>query len=133
MPESKFLVSDREPVLSLFFILLVVMIGFLFIGPGIGLWVSSMFYEGNLLADLQKPNPDPSLFLPLMVTQGFTSLLGLIIIPFLYVKFSERKPLAPFFPREKDITKVLAIIPLLGICFLIAISPITEWNMNFQF
>lgn len=125
------LVSDREPVLSLFFILLVVLIGFLFIGPLIGLGVSSLFYEGNLLVELQ--NPDASLFLPLMVTQGVTSLIGLIIIPILYIKFSERKPISPFFPREKEITKVFTIIPLLGICFLVAISPITEWNMNFQF
>ena len=133
MPESKSLVSDREPFLSLFFILLVVLIGFLFIGPGIGLWVSSLFYEGDLLEEMLNPKPDASLFLPLMVTQGFTSLLGLIIIPLLYVKFSERKPIAPFFPREKEISKVFIIIPLLGICFLIAISPITEWNMTFQF
>ena len=133
MPESKSLVSDREPVLSLFFILLVVLIGFLFIGPLTGLWVTSLFYEGNLLAELQKPKPDASLFLPIMVTQGFTSLLGLIIIPILYLKFSEQKSIIPFFPREKEITKPLIIIPLLGICFLIAISPITEWNMNFQF
>jgi membrane protease YdiL (CAAX protease family) len=125
------LVSDREPVLSLFFILLVVLIGFLFIGPLIGLGVSSLFYDGNLLVELQ--NPDASLFLPLMVTQGITSLIGLIIIPLLYLKFSERKSITRFFPREKEIAKVLILIPLLGICFLVAISPITEWNMNFQF
>jgi membrane protease YdiL (CAAX protease family) len=127
------LVSDREPVLSLFFILLVVMIGFLFIGPLIGIWVSSLFYEGNLFVDMLNPKPDSSLFLPIMIAQGITGLVGLIIIPILYVKFSEHKPLSPFFPKEKDFTKVLAIIPLLGICFLIAISPITEWNMHFQF
>jgi membrane protease YdiL (CAAX protease family) len=127
------LVSDREPVLSLFFILLVVLIGFLFIGPMVGLGISSLFYDGNLLVDMLNPKPDRSLFLPVMVTQGITGLVGLIIIPILYVKFSERKPITPFFPREKEITKVLAIIPLLGICFLIAISPITEWNMHFQF
>ncbi|HEU5292356.1 MAG TPA: CPBP family intramembrane glutamic endopeptidase [Cyclobacteriaceae bacterium] len=125
------LVSDREPVLSLFFILLVVLIGFLFIGPLVGLGISALFYEGNLLVDLQDPNA--SMFLPLMVMQGITSLIGLIIIPLLYIKFIEHKPITPFFPREKEITKVLTIIPILGICFLVAISPITEWNMHFQF
>src|SRR5688572_8591286 len=128
---TQYLVSDREPVLSLFFILLVVLIGFIVIGPLIGLGVSSLFYEGNLLVDLQTP--DASLFLPLMVTQGITSLIGLIIIPLLYVKFSERKPIAPFFPTEGESAKALIIIPILAICFLVAISPITEWNMHFQF
>ena len=128
---TQFLVSDREPVLSLFFILLVVLIGFLFIGPLLGFGISALFYDGNLLADIQ--NPTPSIWLPMMVTQAVTSLVGLIIIPALYVKFSERKPLAPFFPREKEITKVFAMIILLGISFMVAISPITEWNMNFEF
>ena len=127
------IVSDRDPILSLFFILLVVLIGFLFIGPLIGLGISSLFYEGDLLAELQKAKPDASIFLPLMVTQGFTSLIGLIIIPILYLLYVEHKPLSPFFRRENDITKIFSIIPVLGICFLVAISPVTEWNMNFQF
>ncbi len=127
------LVSDRNPIVSLIFILLVLLIGFLAIGPGLGLGISSLFYDGNLLLELQKSPPDPSIFLPLMITQGITSLMGLIIIPILYLKFSERKSIVPFFQRERDITKVFAIIPLLGISFLVAISPITEWNMSFQF
>jgi membrane protease YdiL (CAAX protease family) len=99
----------------------------------VGLGVSSLFYEGDLLKELLKPNPDDSIFLPLMVTQGFTSLIGLIIVPILYLWFSEHKPLSPFFRRENDIAKIFSIIPVLGVCFLIAISPITEWNMTFQF
>jgi membrane protease YdiL (CAAX protease family) len=127
------LVSDRNPFVSLIFILLVLMFGFLAIGPGLGLAIASLFYEGNLLVELQKSPPDASIFLPLMITQGITSLVGLIIIPVLYLKFNERKSMVPFFHRENDVTKVFTIIPLLGICFLIAISPITEWNMTFQF
>jgi membrane protease YdiL (CAAX protease family) len=131
MKES--LVSDRQPIISLFFILLVVLIGFLFIGPLVGIAVSSLFYEGNLLIELQNPKPDPAIFLPLMVTQGFTSLIGLIIFPALYIKFVEHKPLVPFFNSEKDILKIVVIIAGVGLCFLVAISPVVEWNMNFQF
>jgi len=131
MKES--LVSDRHPIVSLFFILLVVLIGFLFIGPLVGIAVSSLFYEGNLLIELQNPKLDPSVFLPLMVTQGFTSLIGLIIFPALYVKFIEHKKLAPFFNYEADLFKILLIIAGIGLCFLIAISPVVEWNMRFQF
>jgi membrane protease YdiL (CAAX protease family) len=127
------LVSERQPIVSIFFILLVVLIGFLFIGPLVGLGISSLFYEGDLLVELLKANPDASIFLPLMVTQGFTSLIGLIIVPILYLKFIEHKPFLPFFRRESDVTKVFSMITVLGICFLIAISPITEWNMTFQF
>lgn len=131
MKES--LVSDKHPLVSIFFILLVVLIGFLFLGPLVGIAVSSLFYDGNLLQELQNPSPDASLFLPLMVTQGFTSLIGLIIFPVLYIRFVEHKPLAPFFSSEKDILKVIAIIVGVGLCFLVAISPLVEWNMKFQF
>lgn len=110
-----------------------VLVGFLAIGPAVGLAISSLFYDGNLMVELLKSPPDSSIFLPLMITQGFTSLIGLIIIPILYLKFSEHKSIVPFFQRERDITKIFTIIPLLGISFLIAISPITEWNMTFQF
>jgi membrane protease YdiL (CAAX protease family) len=127
------LVSDRNPIVSLMYILLVVLAGFLLIGPAIGLGVSSLFYEGNLLMDILKSPPDASIFLPLMITQGITSLIGLIVFPLLYLKFIEHKSILPFFQRERDITKVFVIIPLLGISFLIAISPITEWNMTFHF
>ena len=110
-----------------------VLVGFLAIGPALGLGVASLFYEGNLMVELLKYPPDPSIFFPLMIIQGITSLMGLIIIPILYLKFSEHKSIVPFFQRESDITKIFTIIPLLGISFLIAISPITEWNMSFQF
>lgn len=129
----KSLVSDRNPFVSIVFILLVLLVGFLGVGPALGLALASLFYEGSLLVELQKSPPDESIFLPLMITQGITSLVGLIIIPILYLKFNERKSIVPFFQRESDFTKVLTIIPLLGISFLIAISPIAEWNMTFQF
>ncbi len=127
------LVSDRNPIVSLIFILLMVMVGFIALGPALGLGISSLFYDGNLLVELIKSPPDSSIFFPLMITQGITSLMGLIIIPILYLRFSEHKSIVPFFQRERDITKIFIIIPLLGISFLIAISPITEWNMSFQF
>ena len=127
------LVSNRAPLNSIFIILLVVLIGFMAIGPLIGLAVASLFYDGNLLIDLQKSPANPDLFLPLLVTQGIASLIGLIIIPLLHLRINERKSIIPFFKREKDLVKVLMILPILGTCFLIAISPITEWNMHFQF
>jgi membrane protease YdiL (CAAX protease family) len=127
------LVSDRPPITSIFFILLVMLIGFLFVGPAIGLGVASLFYEGDLLTAIQAGTSDRSMFLPLMILQGITSLIGLIVGPLILLWFIEHKKLAPFFRREKDVTKIFAMIPVLGICFYIAISPVTEWNMNFHF
>lgn len=131
MQES--LVSNKHPLLSVLLILLVLFIGFVFIGPLIGFGISALFYEGNLLAELQSSKPDPAIFLPVMVTQGITSLLGLIIIPAIYVSKIEHKSLKPFFKQESDLLKTCALIVAIGLCFLVAMSPVVEWNMHFQF
>lgn len=131
MQES--LVSDRPPLLSVFLILLVLFVGFIFIGPLVGLGVSSLFYDGDLLVELQKNKPDPAIFLPVMIAQGITSLLGLIIIPALYILFVEHKSIKPFFQPEKDLLKTIVLIIAIGLCFLVAMSPVVEWNMHFQF
>jgi uncharacterized protein len=127
------LVSNKSPLLSVILIFVVVFIGFVFIGPFIGLGVASGFYDGNLLMDLQAKKTDPSLFFPLMITQGITSLIGLIVLPIVYLKFIEHKPFAPFFKTEADLLKSVGLIVGIGLSFLIAISPIAEWNMKFVF
>jgi membrane protease YdiL (CAAX protease family) len=127
------LVSNKNPFRSVILIFIVVFIGFVFVGPLIGLTIASGFYDGNLLVDLQSKKADPTLFLPLMITQGITSLLGLIVMPLLYLKFIEHKPFAPFFKTESDLIKSLVLIVGIGLSFLIAISPVAEWNMKFVF
>lgn len=126
------LVSDRHPVFSMLLIMIMVGVGFLLIGPGVGLAVASLFFEGNLLTALQA-NPDVTLFTPLMITQGFAGLLGLIVIPSLYIVFFEQKSLQPFFRFDEPWIVILAVIMAAGISFQVALSPVIEWNMNFQF
>lgn len=132
MHMSNSLVSDKHPLLSMLFIILIVGVGFLLIGPGVGLAVASLFYEGDLLSEILS-NPDYSLFTPLMVTQGFASLLGLIVLPALYVTAIERKPWQAFFSTRQDWVIVIPVLVACGIAFQVALSPVVEWNMNFQF
>jgi len=127
------LVSDRNPLVSVILILLTVLIGFTFLGPMIGLGVASLFYEGNLLVDLQSTTPDPSIFLPLMITQGIAALIGLIIAPWIYLKFIEHKSLEPFFKEERDLVKIAALVLVACVSFMIVLSPVVEWNMHLSF
>ena len=46
------LVSDRSPLVSLLIILLNVFLGFVVVGPVLGLGIASLFYDGNLLNDM---------------------------------------------------------------------------------
>lgn len=126
------LVSNRHPFLSLLYIVIMIGAGFLLIGPGVGIAVAAQFYEGDLLSLLQT-GPDYSVFLPLMIMQGFASLIGLIIIPIIYLRVFERKPLKPFATFHEPWLILLPVLIATGISFQVALSPIIEWNMEFQF
>ena len=127
-------VSDLNPLVSLFLIFfMIVMVSYGVLGPWVGYELSSLFYEGDLKAEILKENPDPGAFLPVLIMLGTATLVGLILSPLFYVRVIEKKPIAPFFKNETDWLKVLGLIIPLGICFYIAISPIVEWNMNLHF
>lgn len=127
-------VSDLNPLVSLLLIFfMIVMVSYGVLGPWVGYELSSLFYEGDLKAEILKEHPDPNAFLPVLIMLGTATLVGLILSPLFYVRVIEKKPLSPFFKNETDWLKVLALIIPLGICFYIAISPIVEWNMNFHF
>ena len=125
-------VSDRPPLVSLLFIIIMVGVGFLLIGPGVGLAVAALFYEGDLLSALTT-NPDHSIYIPLMITQGIAGFIGLILMPLIHIRFLEQKPLRPFFMFHEPWIILLPLIIVIGIGFQVALSPVIEWNMNFQF
>lgn len=127
------LISDKPPLTSLFLIFAVVFIGFVVVGPMAGMAIGMMMYDGDLLAEALKASPDPKAFVPLLVLQGVASFVGLILLPALYIRYTERKMLTPFFNKENNLPLIIGVICLLGVGFIIAISPITEWNTTFQF
>jgi uncharacterized protein len=127
------LVSDRPPFRTLIRIVMVVVLGFVIIGPILGLAVSSAFYQGDLLNDLQSTNIQPGFLQAILTMQGIVTLVGLIILPAIYLTRLEHKPLSPFFPRQQQILLILLIVAGIGVTFPISISPLAEWNMNIKF
>lgn len=127
------LVSDKPPLHSLLTTIAIFIIGFLVVGNVIGFLLAAPFYEGNLLNAIQSENPDSRLFYPLLIIQGVTSFVGLVVFPFLQVKYLEHKSIAPFFPKQPRLFYVGLIIAVLAINFMIALSPIAEWNANLDF
>jgi membrane protease YdiL (CAAX protease family) len=95
--------------------------------------IAAPFYEGDLLEALTSENTDAGLFYPLMIVQGVTSFVGLIIFPFLQLRFLEHKPIAPFFPKQTGLLLSAVVLAVLAINFMIALSPIAEWNANVDF
>lgn len=130
------LVSDRKPVISLLAILMNVFIGFVVLGPAIGLMVASLFYEGtlmNLVEATQDPDRHNEIRNQLLITQGIATLIGLIILPALHVKVLERKKLSRFFPPQEKLFTAIVLVLGVGITFTVAISPLVEWNTNVTF
>lgn len=127
------LVSDKPPFTSLLIILAVVFSGFVVIGPMIGLMLVMPFYEGDFLTDLIKNQLSSDAFVPLMLLQGATSFTGLVLMPMAYIRYSENRPIREFFPRDNNLPLAIAIACVMIVSFIIAISPITEWNMSVEF
>lgn len=127
------LVSDRPPLRTLLRIIMIVVLGFIIIGPLLGLAISSAFYEGDLLNDLQSANIQPGFLQAILTMQGIVTFVGLIVIPIIYLTSLEHKSLRPFFPRQQQLLLILIIVAGIGITFPISISPLAEWNMNIKF
>jgi membrane protease YdiL (CAAX protease family) len=108
-------------------------LGFVIVGPVLGLGISSLFYDGDLLNDFQNPAAHPGVIGPILLTQSIATFVGLILFPFIHITAIERKPIAPFFPPQQRTLLILILASLLGLSFIISISPLVEWNMNMKF
>ncbi len=127
------LVSDKSPLQSLLTIFLNVVLGFVIVGPMLGLGISSLFYDGNLLNDFQNPDEHPGVIGPILLTQSIATFVGLILFPAIQIRAIERKGILPFFPSQQKTLLILILASLLGLSFIISISPLVEWNMNMKF
>lgn len=122
--------------LSAFYILLMLFMGFVVIGPIIGLLFAIPLYEGSVLQmidDLQNASAHPELKLPLMVMQGIAASIGLILIPLLYIKiFFKENPLNYFkiIPQHQ---RALLLTFVLVITFMVVNSVFIEWNAHLKF
>jgi uncharacterized protein len=126
---------ERHPVINLIIILLLVGLGFTIVGPVVGYFAALPFYPGNgeeLFAALQDPVNHPEVKLPLYVMQGFATLIGLIIVPALYMAGS-RRPVAEFFRNQKPEWVPILITVFVVVIFMAVNSVFIEWNSNFRF
>ena len=125
-------VSDRPPTISILRILGIVTFGYIVLGNVVALLVVSILYEGNLVEAMTSPQDHPEVRNILLIAQGVASLVGLILIPWLYLKVSEQRNIGVFFKDDTRWLYAALMILIATIAFGLAISPITEWNANWQ-
>lgn len=122
-----------NPVRSLLVVLVLVIGGFTLLGPALGIAAASSFYPGNLLEDVLHPaSARPEIFTALMIIQGIAAVVGLILLPLVYLILAERQPIGSLLTGRADFP-VLMLIILSGLCLQVILSPVAYWNMHVQF
>lgn len=124
-------VSDRPATISILRILAMVIFGYIVMGNVVAMLVISILYQGNLLEALSDPINHPDIRNIMLFAQGLASLVGLVLIPWYYLRaFEHRSPSKFFtgFPGWVWMTVLTGLVVALSI----SISPIAEWNANVQ-
>jgi hypothetical protein len=122
----------RHPALSIILILLVVFLGFVVIGPMLGVLAALPFFPGSL-TDLMTVVGDfegrPEGKVPLYIIQAFATGVGLIALPRLYVRFADAKLYASSsFGHLNLRAGMLTLAAVLS--FMVVNSVFIEWNAN---
>jgi uncharacterized protein len=126
---------QRHPLVSLLLVIFTVGLGFIIIGPLVGLLFALPFYPGSVLElaeSLQDPASDPALKIPLYIMQGFATLIGLIVGP-AWLLTTERKSIRNLFEATP-----LQLPPIIATIFIVIVfmgvnSVFIEWNSSFKF
>ncbi len=128
------IISDRPPLSSLIRIfLLVVVVGWFVIGQGVGIAVGMAIYGDSFLTALSDIPNHPDLKYAILFSQGIGALIGLILIPWYYLRESEHLSLNGFFKKESQWVLLLITIFIGVISLGQALSFIVEWNANIHF
>jgi len=128
--------SHRSPWISILLLLLVIMGGFLLVGPMIGMLFAIPFMEGSifsLLEMMQSPAGHPELKLPLYIIQGTSTFIGLIVGPSIFFLINKKESAKVLFNEKKVLPIALLLTGVVVIFFMIPNSAIIEWNANLEF
>jgi len=109
------------------------MMGFVIVGPIIGILLSLPFFDGDLLSlqsMLSSPADHPELKIPLFIMQGSATLFGLILIPALYIKGIEKKNPLSLFVNKPLYAQSIILASIVVLVFMVPISFFVEWNAN---
>ncbi len=126
------LISDRSPSVSLLRLLAMLLIGYVVMGNVVAMLVIGFLYEGNLMEAIADPAAHPEIRNILLIAQGLAAIVGLVLIPWYYMRsFEDRSPTVLFGRVPSAIW--IGLIAVLVIAFVIGISPVSQWNAEAHF
>lgn len=86
----------------------------------------------DVMSSLDQP-PIPIYQITLLIVQGIASAIAFILIPVLFVKFSEKVTLKSYLNGKRQYLVAYLILSGATISFMVFNSIFIEWNMNLQF
>jgi membrane protease YdiL (CAAX protease family) len=127
------LVSDRSPFSSLLQIFLLLIFGFVILGPTIGVVAATLLYGVGFIDALADPLQHPEYSGGIILSQGVGAAIGLLFLPWFYLRVLEKRPVTIFFKNDAHWPIVIASVFIVTLAFSVAISPIIEWNATVDF
>ena len=127
--------SALRPVTSLVFSILTSVVGFVIIGQLAGILIGGLFYPGTMMewfAEFQNSvRISEKIRIPMMVMQGCGTAFGLILTPWLYLRFIEKKQVSSLFSSAQPLLAAITVV--IVALFMLPNSLFIEWNHNFTF
>jgi len=124
--------SALRPVLSVLFALVTLVSGFVVIGQVTGMIGGFLFYDGSFIEWVEEFSHSlvltPKLRVPLLVMQLCATGFGLILTPWLYLRYIERKQVSTLW--KVPAATAAALTGFVVLSFMLPDSVIIEWNSN---
>ena len=127
---------SRSPWITVLFLLAIILVWFVVLGPLIGFLIAIPFIEGSILDFAQhvsNPTDHPEIKTPLFIIQGCATFFGLAFGPALYWWSSEKRNPFDFF-KKKHIPPVMIFVTIVIVVgFMATNSVFIDWNANVKF
>lgn len=125
--------QQRPAWISVILIFLVAMLGFIIVGPLVGILLASFYFDGDimmLISQLASPADYPGVKIPFFIVQGCATFIGLIIIPGLYILAFEKKNPFVLIENKPIFSQSVMLTVLVVIIFMIPNTFFIDWNAN---
>jgi len=124
-----------RPGTSVTFSVLTAIVGFVIIGQIAGLLIGSLFYSGTMTEWMNEFTNSiqisEKIKLPMLIMQGCGTAFGLILTPWLYLRFIEKKRVSNLLGNTNPVLAALTVTAV-GL-FMLPNSVLIEWNYNITF
>jgi len=124
-----------SPVQSLIFLTLITFTGFAFIGAFLGFVVAIPFFDGGfeeMTVAMTDPINNESVKVPLFITQAISTIIGFIILPYIYGVVVLKIKNHEIFGKSIPSPMVSLLVMIIVITFMWTNSIFIEWNATLE-